>query len=227
MSTTEAMAGNLETSAPAPASTSAFAQNGTVTLLVGLKEEPLVAHENYLTKNSDFFKTAMKKEWAEGQTRVIKLPEDDPDTVTDYLTFVYSRDLPTSTLIKSYPSPSDREWKSLAKLYVLGERVLDKCIRNAVVAEVSRFSTPDENSKWGYMPTAASNIFFEGTPEGAPIRRMIVDKHVSSGYKPWLAAHDHPALILEVARALLEKVARRQPYEEFRVNKVKAEDYFV
>jgi hypothetical protein len=58
--TTEAMAVDLETSAPE--FTSTFAQHGTVTLLVGLHEEPLVAHESYLTKNSEFFEAAMKKE---------------------------------------------------------------------------------------------------------------------------------------------------------------------
>lgn len=106
-SATETMSVDSET--PAPASTSAFAQHGTVALLIGLDEEPLVAHESYLTKNSEFFRAAVKKEWAEGQTCVIKLPEDDLDTMTSYLTFAYSRDLPTSSLTKgdSTPKASD------------------------------------------------------------------------------------------------------------------------
>ena len=47
----------------APAFKSAFAQHGTVTLLVGFDEDLLVAHKTYLTKNSEFFEAAMKKRW--------------------------------------------------------------------------------------------------------------------------------------------------------------------
>ena len=218
----------IDLEAPAPAFTSAFAQHGTVTLLIGSEEQPLVAHESYLTKNSEFFEAAMKKEWAEGQTRVIKLPEDDVETMSNYLTFAYSRDLPTSKVAKGASRATVDDWKSLTRLYVLGERTLDKCIRNAVVREIERLSTtPDEKGDTGFMPAAASNMLFDGTPEGSPIRQMIIDKHVFHGQKACLTGKDHPVLILEVARALLEKASHRQPYGDFRSRRVKAEDYLV
>lgn len=224
----EAMALELET--PATPFTSAFAQQGTVTLLVGLDEAPLVVHESYLTKNSEFFQAAMKKEWVEGQTRVIKLPEDHLATMTDYLTFTYSSDLPTSTSIKSGPAqaPTVSDWISLAKLYVLGERMLDKCIRNAIVSELLRISElPDKNGLTSFMPVAASNILFNGTPEWHPIRQMVVDKYVARGGEHWLLAGTENLALLEVARALLYKVARRQPYDGFRDRQIRAKDYFV
>ena len=37
-----------------------------VTLLVGPDEEEFAVHESCITRNSDFFKAAMSKEWAEG-----------------------------------------------------------------------------------------------------------------------------------------------------------------
>lgn len=224
----EAMALDLETLASP--FTSAFAQQGIVTLLVGLDEALLVAHESYLTKNSEFFQAAMKKEWVEGQTRVIKLPDDNLATMTDYLTFTYSGDLPTSTSIKSGPAqaPTVSDWISLAKLYVLGERMLDKCMRNAIASELVRISTlPNENGVETFMPVNASNILFNGTPEWHPIRQMIVDKYVAGGGKHWLLTGTENLALLEVARALLEKVARRQSYDEFRDRQIKAEDYFV
>lgn len=226
-STTEAMAVDLET--PAPSFASAFAQQGTVTLFVGADEDSLVAHESYLTKNSEFFEAAMKKEWAEGQTRVIRLPEDDLETMTDYLTFSYSGILPTSNVIEEGRDLANNDWQSLAKLYVLGERILDKCVRNAVVSEILRISeTTDEQGLSEFMPAAASNMIFDGTPEPSPIRRMAIDKHVFNGQEHWLElGEDHPALIIGVAQALLVKVRHRQPYEDFRGRQLKAEDYFV
>ena len=221
------MADDLKT--PVPSSVSVFAQRSTVTLLVGTDEEPLVAHESYTKKNSEFFQAAVMKEWVEGQTRVIKLPEDDVETMTNYLTFTYSCELPTSKLVKGRPARMNVDWDSLAKLYVLGDRIRDKCVRNAITSEIARVSVlPDENGASGFMPAAASNILFDGTPEGSPIRQMIIDKHVSGGHKRWLdSGNDHPALVLEIARELLGKVAVHQPYGEFRKRQIKAEDYFV
>lgn len=139
------MADDLKT--PVPSSVSVFAQRSTVTLLVGTDEEPLIAHESYITKNSEFFQAAVKKEWAEGQTRVIKLPEDDVETMTNYLTFTYSCELPTSKLVKGHPGQTNIDWDSLAKLYVLGERILDKCVRNAITSEIVRIMVLPENAE--------------------------------------------------------------------------------
>jgi hypothetical protein len=212
----------------APEFTSAFAQHSTVTLLVGSDEEPLVAHESYLTKSSEFFKTAMKKEWAEGQARVIKCPEDDLETMTDYLTFTYTGTLPTSNLVEGCPTPTYAAWTSLAKLYILGDRVLDTRIRNAVVSEIVRISTTrDKGGHTNFMGTAVSNMPFDSTPEGSPIRRLIVDEYVCKGRNDWINTEEHPGLMLGLARVLLGKVYVRQPYREFRGRQIKAEDYFV
>ncbi|KAM0710193.1 hypothetical protein Q7P35_002555 [Cladosporium inversicolor] len=173
-----------ERNTPSPALASVFTQHGTVTLLVRPNEEPLVAHERCLTKNSEFFQAALKKEWAEGQTRLIMIPEDDLATMTDYLTFTYSHELPTSKLVDKCPPLTDDDWTSLAKLCILGERALDTCIRNAVVVEIARMSTTlDVEGHMNFMGTAASNMLFDGTPEGSPIRRLIIDEYVFSGKK--------------------------------------------
>ena len=143
----------------------------------------------------------------------------------DYLTFTYDHSLPTSQLTDDHTID---DWIRLARLYILGERTLDKCIRNAITSEFSRISTlPDKNGATYFMPTAASNILFDGTPEGSPIRSMLIDRHVFNGMNDWLKREDHPALMLGVAQALLENVHSRLPYELFRGRQIKAEDYFV
>lgn len=86
---------------------------------------------------------------------------------------------------------------------------------------------PGKNGVSQFMPSAASNVLFEGTPEGSLIRQMIIDEHVSSGGKDWLDAEDHPGLTLGLAQALLEKASNRQLYKDFRSHRIKAEDYFV
>lgn len=207
-----------------------FTQNDTVTLLVGPDEHPLVVHESYITLNSEFFKMALKKQWIEGQTRLIKLPEDDLETMTNYLTFTYGRGLPTSKLDSMPAEDGSKQWALLVKLYILGDRRLDKCVRNAVITELVRLSSlRDKNGIRYFMPTSVTNMCLNGTPDGSPIRRLIIDEYVFNGRKSWLTSSggEHPAFLHGLSRALLEKIAMDEPYITFRGWKVVAEHYFV
>jgi hypothetical protein len=78
-----------------PTPPSNFGKDKMITLLVGTDEHELLVHEDYLARHSALFKAALKKEWAEGQTRTIKLPEETPDLVAFYLDFLYGKGLPT------------------------------------------------------------------------------------------------------------------------------------
>jgi hypothetical protein len=46
-------------------------EDDLVTLLVGPGEHKFVVHESCITRSSDFFKAAMKKEWTEGARLVL------------------------------------------------------------------------------------------------------------------------------------------------------------
>lgn len=56
---------------------------------VGPQNHSFSVHHALLSKTSEFFKAALKKEWTEGQKRVIDLPEDDSDTVYTYIQWLY------------------------------------------------------------------------------------------------------------------------------------------
>lgn len=123
---------DTEASLTAPAFS--FAQEDTVILVVGPDKKSLFAHESHLSLNTDFFKTALKRELVEGQTRIINLPEDNTEIITNYLTFTYGSGLPTTTL-KVLPAEGleIRQWESVMELYILGERLLGTSLRNAVI----------------------------------------------------------------------------------------------
>ena len=61
-----------------------------VKVVVGADEECFFVHSSVLRKHSEFFDTACKKEWIEGQYRVIKLPEDDSDIFHNYVQWLYT-----------------------------------------------------------------------------------------------------------------------------------------
>lgn len=111
-----------------------------VTLLVGPEGQRMVVHESYLSLDSAFFKAALSKQWIEGQTRVIQLPEESPEPMQHYMEFVYSGRVPTQDLTAEKMSEIDEKhcYDSLAHLYVLAERVLNPKCQNAIIREIFR-----------------------------------------------------------------------------------------
>lgn len=152
-----------------------------VTLLVGPDEQELTIHESCTTRNSDFFKAAMKKEWAEGQTRTIKLPEETcQDTFIQYLNFSYTGKLPTEaiTIRGSSDFPGD-PFTYLAKTYVLGERMLDNAVQHAVIAEIIRLTAVRNGEGITlFSGPMTIGIAYDRTSTGSPIRRLLVDQLV-------------------------------------------------
>lgn len=116
-----------------------FDKGEAVTLIIGDEKHEMIVHASYICANSEFFKTALKKEWLEGQTRTINMPEEDWKTMTDCLNFTYSGKLPTARLTDDDPFAAYLDsYPDLARSYTLGNRLLDSVVRNAVIKEFVR-----------------------------------------------------------------------------------------
>jgi hypothetical protein len=193
---------NMAVTDPTLKPRSNYHSSHTVVLLVGKEQQEMLVHTNIISAHSTFFRTALKKEWKEGQTRVIKLPEDDPDIVTRYLDFVYHNRLVTQC--KSQP---DANHIDLALLYVYGERVLDTYIQNTIVEHLLKLTAVIDRNKAGhphYPGPAVVEITYEGTTAALPFRRLLIDMYARHGSEEWLSHDDlHPAFCLDVARALV------------------------
>ena len=98
-----------------------FSRDDAVILIVGPFRRQMMVHGNYLTRHSEYFKTALKKQWLEGETRTITLPES-PDVMAHYITFAYEAKLPTSDNCLKGKADFAYCYKLLADLYVVGER---------------------------------------------------------------------------------------------------------
>ena len=115
------------------------------------------------------------------------------------------------------------------ELYILGEHLLDASLRNAVIKEIVRLSTlSDENNDTYLMPHILSNMCYDGTPTGSPLRRMIVDQYIFAGRQDWIDHEEnHPVILAELSQTLLAKVAARRTSAEFVGRQLKAEDYLI
>lgn len=185
-----------------------FDKGDSITLIVGLKKQELLVHANYIARKSAFFKTALKKEWREGQTRTIMLPEDDYETVTDYLRFIYSDKLPTSHIdasFKALKSYFDPFYTVLARLYVFGSKWMDKELMVAVIREIHRLtkSRCSVGDRWCIPGVEAVNIIFDGTTEADSVRRLLLDLYTSRGSIIDLSLQHHPCFMYLLSRELM------------------------
>jgi hypothetical protein len=140
----------------------------------------MVVYGTYLSRDCAFFKAALKKQWSEGQSRVIKPPEDTPLHMEYYIEHMYGGKLPTHTLQserkQTYSKPSHLEL--LASLYVLGERMLDPKYQNTIIHELLRLIHHHSGFGGSYTSfpgTKTMNIIYQRTTAGSPARRMMVD----------------------------------------------------
>jgi hypothetical protein len=71
--------------------------------------------------------------------------------------------------------------------FVFGEKVQDGDFKDAVIdALIHTIATPDEEGTFWYPTKQLVDRAYTGTPEGSPIRRLLVDMHAFHGKRCWL-----------------------------------------
>lgn len=221
---------------PASSSSQKYKADDLVTLLVGSeKQEKFVVHGYRLAESSEFFRTALKKEWEESQTRVIKLPEEDTEDTTNYLNFVFEGVLPTHAITNGNEMRDADSYAHhvLCYLYAFGERRLDAKLRNAIIKEFIRLSSwPDDEGAYYYPGWGAAVTAYETTPAESPLRRLLVDMLVAFGCPEWLGTFDtdkegHLEPLFDVVKEFSRRAENQQNPGEFRDKYLSAENYFV
>lgn len=203
-----------------------YGPDDLVLLLVRHGEQRIYAHAHRLARNSEFLRSALKREWLEGQTGIITLLEVDPETVLHYLDFEYGGTLPSDGVLETKAI----RFGTLFKLYAFGERVLNTPIRNAILKETVRLSQLKNHRGAHIGPSDhAIRIIYESTVAGSPARRLLVDIHVCYGKEEWLENLDSIYFehVAGVAKELTKRAQTRVAPSAFRQKPLKAEDYLM
>jgi hypothetical protein len=207
-----------------------FGVDNMITLLVGPEEQHMTVHREFLSQDSKFFQAALKKEWVEGQSREIKLPEELPIHIGYYIEHMHGLALPTHVFTKKPQFPDGTtgpQFELLAELYVLGERRLDAKYQNKIMHEFFRIV---EVSKT-YPGVDCVNALFRGTTRNSPARRMVVDyaAYCTNAYWPKYIRDDVPdaEFFRDLSVVFLQRMARHTLVSEIRGGPLKVEDYLV
>lgn len=163
---------------------------------MGLEKREFFVHEKVLAASSSFLQAAVKEEWQVGQAHTVKLPEEDADTLYGYTQWLYTGKLPCQTSETYCFVP-------LAKLYVLGEKLIDDNLQDrvldAIIATVRK--------EHCYPSKATVKTIYRSTPEGSPARKLMVDVHVIHGAPSWISSkteETHFDFLIDLTKALLD-----------------------
>ncbi|PVH87575.1 hypothetical protein DL98DRAFT_649204 [Cadophora sp. DSE1049] len=154
--------------------------NEPVSLVVGAEHEPIsfTVHKNVLRETSDFFKAACKPEWMKPVDGVIKLPDDDVETVRSMVYWMYADEIGISQSLSkknafwanSTVCAMESYWGHFAKLYVAGDKYGIPRLRNHCIDAV--LQRRDEIT---YIPPGIILYVYQNTSSSNdPLRRLLV-----------------------------------------------------
>ena len=147
--------------------------------------EDFIAHESFLTSRSEFFRRAMNGRWTEATTRIINLPEDEPDIFALYISYVYTGEFPVaSKTAEELKKLEDGDLKkylqekhhAIFSVFILAEKFQDVATKNAMLsASLAATRLKGPRGKW-FVPSAnTTKAIYEGTPSNSPARRFVTD----------------------------------------------------
>ncbi|KAK3614662.1 hypothetical protein LTR56_027103 [Elasticomyces elasticus] len=161
-----------------------------VEVVVGAEKRKFHVHDQILRSGSAFFEGALSKEWKEGQTRVVLLPDDGASLVDRYVQWLYTGKVGVTL------DTGRTDYATLAGLYCLGEKLMHDSFQDRIIdafvsgmREPLKYAGPHTTSSCPFRDVV--DEIYKGTPKGSPGRRLMVNMHVMQGTSLWIDV-EHP-----------------------------------
>lgn len=98
---------------------------------VGSPTKTFFVNEKLICDSSEFFKTALKKEWSEGRQRTVDLTHDDANTFNIYVNWLHTHKV--FVHLKAGQNAKDNSiWPVLVDSYSLADKLIDVDFKDAV-----------------------------------------------------------------------------------------------
>jgi hypothetical protein len=147
-------------------------------LAVGEGKDPptFIVHKKILCAYSPFFEAACKPEWMKPEDRVIKLPEDDPETIKAVVYWMYNNDIciPKSKVkvLQSWKEDGmQTAWGLLVKLFIAGDKFQIPRLKNGTISALVSLWQMGESS---LTPTNIVRFAFDHTSDESPLRKALI-----------------------------------------------------
>jgi hypothetical protein len=159
--------------------------------------ESFLVHKDLIVSRSKFFAKALNGPWREAEDKVVNLPEDDAETFALYLSLLYfgamfipgpeAKAQGTEDPRAKSRRVAEQEYISLSKLYVLCDKVQDITgVRIVTDAFVKATQKKRADGRCHFPGEDPINITYDNTPDGCPLRSLLVDLYVFHAEAKWL-----------------------------------------
>ncbi|KAJ9667446.1 hypothetical protein H2201_002314 [Coniosporium apollinis] len=138
---------------------------------VGAEPVRFVLHEVLACRACPFFEKAIQGGFAEASSRVIMLTEDEPETFSEVVSWIYRDLLFTEITLPEYP-----EDIRLCKLWVLADKLCMPALQNRVMELITDKALAQNH----VAPTATLDWIWQHTSQGSKLRFAFVDISVRS-----------------------------------------------
>ncbi|PVH75306.1 hypothetical protein DL98DRAFT_536708 [Cadophora sp. DSE1049] len=156
-------------------------------VIVGPNAEEFFINEEFICKQSRYFKTVCRKAWQSGRLRTVTLVDDDPRLFAIFLFWLAKGDIESSSDFIEITDPEYTEgemiekrceqWEQLRRCYNLGDDLLAPAFKNAVMdclITVSDYLITD-HKLFPCRMVQELEIIYETTYPGSGLRKLIVD----------------------------------------------------
>lgn len=144
--------------------------NDVIQVVVGNSEPEQVfaIHKDVLCAISKFFQAACSKSWAEGQSKIVRLPEASHVIFRVYAAWIYSGKLAVD-ILEGTPNVETKEQESLLKSWLLGDFLNDLRFRDQVMKTFVE-------KQWDTLPNGnLLKHIYNCKPPDSLLRKMLVE----------------------------------------------------
>ena len=153
-----------------------FSYSTSIVVLVGGAQAKFTVHKSLLISRSSFFKKALTGNWVESNERVVRLIDDEAIIFQNYVHPLYTDKIAVSPdPFDTKPGDIDCERLTLAKLYVLAEKLQDVETKNKVLSAMIGSCQYQVGKKKQVLDANFVRTIYGGTMPGSKARRFTVD----------------------------------------------------
>lgn len=171
-------------------------------------------HKSVLCKSSRFFQTATKPEWSPQEHRPIDLTDEIPEIFQLYLQWLYTDKLSVKFRPVKKTNEEGEEWDaeqiSLSHLiggYLLGEKLMDGQYQTAIIRTLIGWVMNEDTYPANFLVQWA----YQGTTEGSPLRRLLVDFWTWEAHAAWVTDKLVEDTCVEFAQDVILALVKDRP----------------
>ncbi|KAF2122073.1 hypothetical protein BDV96DRAFT_682091 [Lophiotrema nucula] len=184
-----------------------FIHSSMVKIIVGKeeKQQSFTVYENIITSRSAFFCAALNGKWVESQDKIVKLPDEDPESAALYLQLIMTNKLGI---------------RDISKLEMM-KMFIDVESKNLVIhGMLARCRDSHPGNKFYVPGSDIVRIIYAGTASKSDVaRKLLIDMYAQYGSPDWFKDANSlekypPEFVMDVMMRLIETRDREVGEEE-------------